>query len=319
LRVLQAVEDEQGDLVRTEVLDELFGDPPSISQFEDHNSHESRLDLVELGFSCPIGECVELDLVAEWGREEIEIEQVLKEVPVRLFDDTVDQFGGEGTLAADLSSDVRLTLSGGHHQRPTETSEPGVFFTFDDERTSHASLECRWNASSTTTFSGHARKELRDSEPFGSEGDLDRYGLSMAGHPCERLWLDTSVTYQSYDLTSETIFLSFDPVLGILAVPGIASFDSRQYTLAGAARYEASESFLPRAGFTVTSSSGDSEFDYLTIRTALPYVLESGLEVGLEAALYGFDGDDLLEDSDYDAFVLELYVRKSFGGWVPGS
>lgn len=113
LRWTRAQEDGSGELDRIEVLDELMGDPPSTSFFEDTSDSQSTLDLFEVGLSTPLWEAGDLEVRLEYGHEEIDVEQIVDGVTVRFFDGTVSEWGGETTLSAELSKSVSLDLGAG--------------------------------------------------------------------------------------------------------------------------------------------------------------------------------------------------------------
>lgn len=312
LRYIRHHEELDGDLLRTILLDELMGEPPSVGEFPDSSKEEGTIDLFQLGADLRPHERVGLDLQLEWARDALDIEQVVDDVTVRRFDDSVNEFGGRGALSLELGRGTVLDLSAGHAQQPTETALVGVEFTFEDSRTTFADLACR-SRGRLGSVSGEIRQEHRTSDAFRSQGDFGRYAFSLASE----LGASLTLAYLTYDLEADTTFLFFDPVSGFQEVPAVVSFDGHQVALGGSWQRSPGASLRPGLSWSATLSSGDSDFAYVTAGAALPWSLGRGVEVGVDASYHEFNGDGLLDPSDYQALVLELFVRKAFGPRSP--
>ncbi len=311
LRYTRVLEESDGDLPKITVLDELMGDPPTVAPIQDVSDHSSALDLFQLGLSTPVHARANLELGLEYGHESIDVLQIVDGIVVRTFDDSVDEFGGQGTVSVDAGGGVSIDVSGGYLQRPTETTEIGVEFTFDDDRISFGSLGCRWRGTRSTVC-GEARLEHRHSEAFHSQGDLARGALSYAGQ-LGQTNLGANVSVQDYDFEARTTFIFFDPLIGIQNLPGLATFDGHEVALGGFVERPLFAGFGARLSWSAGLASGDAEFDFLTTRAALPCEIEPGLETGVEVLFQRFDGDGVLDPSDYDAAIVELYLRRDFG------
>ncbi len=188
----------------------------------------------------------------------------------------------------------------------------GVFFDYEDERQGFASLKARWRHGSHASLSGGLRVERRSSEAFESEGDAARWSVAASIAPTERWSCDASFVYQTYDFDAETSLLFLYPTQGTILVPRVVSFDGVQRVLTVGTRFRALEACEPTADISLAQGTGDGAFDYLTARLDLPVRVASGLELGLETSFYEFDGEDVLDSSDYDATVALVYVRYRF-------
>jgi hypothetical protein len=302
-------ERDDGDLVQVVTLDELMGDPPTDVTTVDDLHHESRLGLLEAGLRTQLGERVELDLSLEAGLEEIQVRDVSDQIVVRRFDGTVDLFGGEGKVIAEIGSANTLELAGGFGVRPTESSRVGVGFTFDDTRTSFGSLAWRWRPRASTTLGSEVKHDQRESEAFESEGEFDSFSLSGSTLLAQRLSLDGSFTYRTFDLQADTNFL-ISP--GPTQIAGTVSFEGIQRIATAGTAWEATDALHPRLWASSSTGSGDGSFDYDALDLDVPCRLCATFEVGTGVGWIHFDGDEQLSARDYDAWIFTLYVRASF-------
>lgn len=299
-----------GDVARLVQQDEFTGEPPSVSAFLDESEHESTLDLLRIDLSTEFPSA-RLDLDLEWGREEMEMLQVGDGVIVRSIDDSLREFGGEVGASFALPDEFSLDLGLGHHLRPTETPEAGVAFAFEDDRETFARMACR-RRSALRSYGGEVRFQHRTSEAFSSsEADVARGSLDYTGALDARTHVEAILSLAVHRLDSEATFLFFDPSIGVEAVPAAVHFDAHDIGLSGSLTREIWE-LHPRLEWGVSFARGDAEFDYLTGSAALPWVLHGGFEVGLEVRGLRFDGSMLLEDSDYRALIVDLYLRRAF-------
>jgi hypothetical protein len=302
-------ERDDGTLVQTVTLDELMGDPPSVSTFVDDLEHESTLDLLEAGLRAPLGERVDLDLALEIGTEAIRVQDVSDQVVVRHFDDRVDVWGAESSLSAELGAST-VELGGGFGIRPTETSRIGVEFTFDDTHTSFGTLAWRWRQSDSTTLVTRARHEQRRSEAFDSQGKFDSFSCTLGTRLGRDVGLDGSFGYRTFDLEADTTFLVLAP--SPTEVPGTASFEGIQRLASLGVTWEASEDLHPRLIASASIGSGDGSFDHGAIDLDVPWRLSPSLEIGTSLGWFRFDGDGSLDARDYDATIVTLYARATF-------
>jgi hypothetical protein len=310
LRFTHEHERDDGLLVRTVTLDELTGDPPTVSTLADDVHHESRLELLEAGVRAPLGRRIDVDLSLEAGREEIEVEDVSDQIVVRRFDGTVDRFGGEGRLSAEMGLAQTLELAAGYGNLPTESSRIGVEFTFDDTRTSFGSLAWRWRPRADASLSSEIKHEQRESDAFGSEGEFDSLSLSGSTALESRFSLDASFTYRTFDSKADTTFIVSNP--GPTQIDGTVSFEGIQRIASAGAAWEATDVLHPRLWASLSQGSGDGSFDYGAFDLDVPYRLSARFELGGDLSWIRFDGDDSLSARDYDAWVLTLYARASF-------
>jgi len=317
LRYTRSREQESGDLLETVIQDEQMGDPPSVTQSPSSLDIDSRQDLLELGFSTEPGDSVVLDLGLEWAREDLATQEIVEGVTTRFFDGTLDEFGAEGAVSVDLGRSFGASLSGGHVRRPTESSAPGVQYLFADDRSDYAELEGRWRPSGHATLSARTRYEHLESDAFDSNGEVVRHGLSLSSASGQDWSWNGSFVYRTFDREAKTNALFFDPSTGTTLVPALATFEGIERTISASTAYEVTSAFAPRASATASLANGDSSFDYYTGSIALPWKFSKDLEVGIEVLYLDFEGEGLLAGADYDALVLELYVRKGFEGRFP--
>jgi len=306
-------EHERGDgrLTRTVATDELTGDPPSLSVLQDTNEHESTLDLFTLGTNAELGAGCQLDAELEWGGENLQVEDVSDGVVVRSFDGREREFGGQGTLRCPLGAGWNLDLGAGHARRPTESSQVGVAFDFADDRATFGRLDCRWRGHACSA-GADARFEHRESDALNSRGDLGTYGLSFAGQPGADVRLDARASWRTFALESDTTFLFFDPGVGVSEVPGVVTFDGHELGLQAGLELDLAP-LRPRLAWNGAHSNGDSAYSYQRASLTLPWDAGDGFELGLELQYLEFAGDGALDASDYDARLVELYVRHAWG------
>src|SRR5262249_19668594 len=154
-----------------------------------------------------------------------------------------------------------------------------------------------------------ARIEHRTSDAMTSQGDLSDFGISFSGALADGFTLDARASFQTFDLESDTVFLVFDPSTGATdAVPGQVRFDGHALAVESSLELDAPP-LHPTIAWSASLSSGDSSFVYLNARVSLPWRVVQDLEIGVDAAYLDFQGDDVLDASNYDALVLELFVR----------
>jgi hypothetical protein len=311
LRYTRVLEREEGELTRTQVLDEFMGDPPSVSTFVDENDYESALDLFELEASAPLGERVRLDVALAWGREDLDVRQVVEDIVIRRFDGAESQAGGELGIGLELGRGWDAELGAGHEIRPTESAEPGVLFAFEDDRRSFVRARCN-HRGAARALTAEGRVERRESDALTSEGEFSRLALSYGGALGSRTSFATSVSLARQDLESESTIPVRDPFGTLIVVPFVARFDGHQVGV-GASVERAVGELRPRIAWNGAFGRGDGAFDYQGVTAALPWVLDAGFELGVALRYLDFDGEGLLDASDYDALVLEVYVRRGFG------
>jgi hypothetical protein len=310
LRFTHELEREDGQLVRTQTLDELMGDPPSVSTFVDDVHHQSRLELLEAGLRTPLGERVDLDVSLEGGLEAIEVQDVSDQVVVRRFDDTVDRFGGDARVNIDVGGASTLELGAGFGVLPTESSAVGVEFTYDDTRSSYGSLTWRWRPGTATSMSSEVKHEQRESTAFGSEGKFDSVSISGTTMLAERLSVDGSFAYRTFDSRADTTFIISTP--GPTQIDGTVSFEGIQRIASGGATWEATDALRPRFWGSLSVGSGDGSFDYGALDLDVPCKVSADIEIGSDLGWIRFNGDEDLSARDYDAWVLTVYARATF-------
>ncbi len=312
LRYTFAREELTGDLSKTVTLDELTGDPPTVSQFQDTNDSSSDLQQVEVAWRRPLFARAEIELGGSYGSEQLEVDQVVDGVTTRFFDDRVDRYGAEAALYVDAGRDLEFDVSAAYGQVPTESARVGVLFTFDDERSTQVGAGARWRPLERWMLSARARFEFHESEAtIDSESDVGRYSFSATANPLDGLSLHAGFDYMDYDRRAETTFLFFGPG-GIVELPAVVSFDGIQRVWTASAEWEVAPAFRPRLDLSAASSGGDSEFDYSSLGLDLPFGLPFDAEFGAEWSFVDFEADGALSDSTYDAAVLVLYFTQRF-------
>lgn len=312
VRYLHEDQQEEGDLDKTIVLDEMFGDPPSVSRFRDLSEHSSVLDLIELGCIRELSETLDLDLRASYGREDAKIKEVVDLVPIRFFDDTVDEYGAEARLRWGADARFSAEIAAGKRVRPTETTQISTAFTLDDQEEAFVETVGRWRPNGQAALSAVVRYEHRQSDAFDADSNVVRYGITASIQPHERLTADVSFTYQGYDLRSDTNFIFLDPLMGATVTPVTVTFESIQRIWNGSLTAEVTPAFRPRLDVSLATSTGSSAFDHATLGLDLPWSLGRGVDVGMELGHVDFDGRGILSNSDYDAELLLVYLRKRF-------
>jgi hypothetical protein len=304
-------EAEDRHLDQTVSLDELMGDPPTVSTFPDDSRHRSSLDQVEAGLSTPVAERVDLELVLEVGREEIDVLDVSNMTVVRQFDDSVWIYGGEMRCIAETGPASTLEFDGGYGVRPTEgTLIGGVSFTFDDTRTRFEALRWRWRPGEGATLGVEARHEIRHNAGFDSRGAFDSLSASGSARVARAVFLEAALGYRKFNLEADTSVLTLNPT----AVP-ISSqvfFQGSQNLVSVGATWDIDEALRPRLSASAFLGSGDGAFDYEELALDVPYRISGALEVGGELGWLRFDGEETLDARDYEAALLTLYVRASF-------
>ncbi len=308
IRYAHAEERTSGLLDRTVFLDEMMGGPPSVSFFQDDALHTSAPDSIVAGLTRDFGERASVDVEVFYERNHIEVREVVEDVVIRTFDDTVDLFGGEVGLSFEPDPAFELDLSGGYDVRPTETADVGVQFTFKDERSSHVGIACRWKPASDSSLRVSARREWRDSDAFDSRSENETYSVGLtSGSPDQSA--DLSFTYRDQELEADTNFLFFDPVQGIFQVPVVVGFESQQRIWSASLSSRVLPAFRPLLSGSAVFASGEAAFDYANLRADLPFEVSSTMAIGLELSVHDFDARGPLEESSYQATMALVYLR----------
>ena len=155
--------------------------PPTVAVVEDASRRDETLDLVSLGANSHLDARTDLDLQLEYGGEDMTVRDVSDDVVVvRNFDGRLHEFGGQGKLHRELGAGWSVDVGAGHSQRPAESIDTGVDFTFAPDRTTFARLDCRWRGPRCSA-GADARVEHRTSDALTSQGDLATFGLSFSG------------------------------------------------------------------------------------------------------------------------------------------
>jgi len=301
-----------GHLDRVSTLDELMGDPPSVYAAQDLAKERTRRDTLELGSLVDLADSTTAELSVSLGREDLFVLEQIEGMTTRFFDDSLLDYGADGTLDWDLSDGWDTNFSAGFGRRPTETALAGPSFTFRDQRSYYLAAGARWRPAAEFDLTLSARHDGLESTAFDANEETERLSLSGSWRPAEDLSLQASYSHTSFDLSSETSFVFVDPMTGTSTVPATVTYQSIERMASAALRWQAASAFQPALVLTRVETSGSSAFVLSHVAVQLPYLMDGGRELGVELALIDFDSTGVLASSAYEAGIFTVYLRQGF-------